>query len=171
MTDLVRRALDGDVDAFEQLYRENVNRVYALSLRMTADEARAEDMTQEVFIRAWEKMSTFRGDSSFSTWLHRLAFNLIIQNRRSDIRRLARVSALPELDGLDSGRSDAPAEPRIDIERAIATLPPGARTVFVLHDVEGFKHEEIARTTGCAVGTVKAQLHRARRLLRKVLDR
>jgi RNA polymerase sigma-70 factor (ECF subfamily) len=171
MTDLVRRALDGDVDAFEQLYRENVNRVYALSLRMTADEARAEDMTQEVFIRAWEKMSTFRGDSSFSTWLHRLAFNLIIQNRRSDIRRLARVSALPELDGLDRGRSDAPAEPRIDIERAIATLPPGARTVFVLHDVEGFKHEEIARTTGCAVGTVKAQLHRARRLLRKVLER
>jgi RNA polymerase sigma-70 factor (ECF subfamily) len=171
MTDLVRRALDGDLSAFEHLYRENVNRVYALALRMTADATQAEDMTQEVFVRAFEKLSTFRGESSFATWLHRLAVNLVIQNRRSDIRRLARVTPQEDLDSFDRGRHDVATEPRIDLERAIATLPPGARAVFLLHDVEGFKHEEIARRTGAAVGTVKAQLFRARRLLRKVLDR
>lgn len=171
MTDLVRRALDGDLGAFESLYRENLSRVYALTLRMTADASQAEDLTQEIFVRAWEKLSTFRGDSSFSTWLHRLALNFVIQKRRSDVRRLARVTPIADLEGFDRGLPDHPTEPRIDLERAIATLPPGARTVFVLHDVEGYKHEEIARRTGAAVGTVKAQLFRARRLLRKVLDR
>jgi RNA polymerase sigma-70 factor (ECF subfamily) len=171
MTDLVRRALDGDLDAFEHLYRENLNRVYALALRMTADATQAEDLTQEIFVRAWQKLSTFRGDSSFSTWLHRLAVNLVIQDRRSHVRRLARITPLADMEGFDRGVPDVPTGPRIDLERAIATLPPGARTVFLLHDVEGYKHEEIARRTGSAVGTVKAQLFRARRLLRKVLDR
>lgn len=171
MTDLMDRARAGDAAAFEQLYRENVNRVYALSLRMTANPVEAEDLTQDVFIRAWRKLDTFRGDSAFSTWLHRLAVNVIIQSLRSRKRRLDREMTTDDLSAYDKGREDEPVEPIADLERAIRTLPPGARLVFLLHDVEGYKHEEIAESTGTAVGTSKAQLHRARTLLRKVLER
>lgn len=171
LTPLVRRALDGDLEAFEQLYRENVNRVHALCLRITADATRAEDLTQEIFVRAWEKLASFRGESSFYTWLHRLAVNYVIQTHRSEARRAARVTVVEDPALLSPGRLDPPAESRLDLERAVAALPPGARMVFVLHDVEGLRHEEIARRMGSAVGTSKAQLHRARRLLRKALDR
>lgn len=171
MTELIRRAQGGDPAAFEELYRENVNRVYALSLRMTANAGEAEELTQDIFVRAWTKLGTFRGESAFSTWLHRLAVNVIIQSRRSRNRRWDRETSMEDLTVVDVGLPDSPVEPITDLERAIRTLPPGARLVFLLHDVEGFKHEEIANRTGTAVGTVKAQLHRARKLLRKILER
>jgi RNA polymerase sigma-70 factor, ECF subfamily len=167
---LVRRVQDGDADAFEHLYRHNVDRVYAVCLRMVADVSLAEELTQDVFVRAWEAIGTFRGESAFSTWLHRLAVNVVLGRMRS-LKREDRW-LLPEADGAEFGVQAAGAEPglRLDLEAAIAKLPPGARQVFVLHDMEGYKHEEIARLTGTAVGTMKAQLHRARKLLRGMLQ-
>lgn len=168
---VVRRAQQGDAAAFEQLYRQNVNRVYAVCLRLCGDGARAEELAQDVFVRAWEKLGGFEGKSAFSTWLHRLAVNVVLSDRRSEKVRVNRVfgTEQPELYERP-GRAVEPGH-AIDLERAIATLPKGARTVFVLHDVEGFKHEEIAELHGLAVGTCKAQLHRARRLLREALGR
>jgi RNA polymerase sigma-70 factor (ECF subfamily) len=169
--DVVRRAQAGEVPAFEQLYRENMGRVYALCLRLSCDAALAEELTQDVFVRAWEKLGSFRGDSAFSSWLYPLAVNVALSERRSRRRRTARVMATDDLTPFD--RSERLEEPgaAVDLERALATLPDGARAVFVLHDVEGYRHEEIARLTGIATGTSKAQLHRARRLLREALDR
>jgi RNA polymerase sigma-70 factor, ECF subfamily len=168
---VVRRAQQGDAAAFERLYRQNVNRVYAVCLRLCGDGARAEELAQDVFVRAWEKLGGFEGKSAFSTWLHRLAVNVVLSDRRSEKVRVNRVfgTEQPELYERP-GRATDPGH-AIDLERAIATLPRGARTVFVLHDVEGFKHEEIAELHGLAVGTCKAQLHRARRLLREALGR
>lgn len=171
MTSLVHRAQSGDLVAFEQLYREHADRVYALALRMVANVDQAEDLTQEAFIRAWKNLGSFRGDSSFGTWMHRVTVNVVIEKRRSAGRREKRETGVE-----NPGDYERPVPPRIpdqaiDLERAIAELPPGARKVFVLHDVEGFKHEEIAGQMGTAVGTVKAQLHRARRLLREALTR
>lgn len=168
---LVRRAQEGDVTAFEQLYRENVGRVYALCLRLSADAARAEEFTQDVFIRAWEKLGSFRGESAFTSWLHRLTVNVVLSQRRSEGRRAAHEVTTDDLSYFDGASHVAPPEAGIDLERAIEALPPGARTVFVLHDVEGYKHEEIARLTGRAEGTCKALLHRARKLLREALER
>jgi RNA polymerase sigma-70 factor (ECF subfamily) len=168
----VRRAQAGDAAAFEQLYRDNVNRVYALCLRISGDAGRAEELTQDVFVRAWQKLASFEGKSAFSTWLHRLAVNVVLGDRRSEKVRVARVFATdqPEVWERPSTKAADPGT-GIDLERAIAQLPPGARSVFVLHDVEGYRHEEIARMHGSAVGTCKAQLHRARRLLREALGR
>ncbi|HEU4563330.1 MAG TPA: RNA polymerase sigma factor [Gemmatimonadaceae bacterium] len=171
MSELVRAAGSGDEAAFELLYREHAGRVYALCLRLTGDGARARELTQDVFVRAWERLGSFRGESAFSSWLHRLAVNVALSAHRGDRRRLARVEparTLPdrEPDGLGA---DALLALDMDLERAIGALPPGARVVFVLHDVEGYRHEEIARLTGTAVGTCKAQLFRARRLLREAL--
>ena len=168
---LVRRAQAGDVAAFEQLYRENVDRVFALCLRLSADRGRAEELTQDAFVRAWEKLGTFEGKSAFSTWLHRLAVNVVLGERRSEKVRVARIFAVDQPEVYETaGRMPEPGH-AIDLERAIAALPPGARTAFVLHDVEGYKHEEIAAAQGWAVGTCKAQLHRARKLLREMLGR
>lgn len=171
MIGLVRRAQEGDQSAFRELYQRQVGRVFALCLRLAADPVRAEELTQDVFVRAWERLGTFRGESAFSTWLHRLAVNTVLGERRSERRRLKRVFATadPEL-GEVSGR-DPPPGLALDLDRAIARLPPGARLIFVLHDVEGYQHEEIARLVGVAPGTSKAQLHRARRLLREALER
>lgn len=168
----VRRAQQGETAAFEQLYHAHVGRVYALCLRLCGDPARAEELTQDVFVRAWEKLESFQGKSAFSTWLHRLAVNVVLGDRRSEGVRVHRVFTTdePEKYELPSTRGSDPGT-AMDLERAIAMLPPGARTVFVLHDVEGYKHEEIARMQGSAVGTCKAQLHRARRLLREALGR
>ncbi|HYH79178.1 MAG TPA: RNA polymerase sigma factor [Longimicrobium sp.] len=167
----VRRAQQGDVAAFEKLYRDNVDRVFALCLRMTGDGAKAEELTQDVFVRAWEKLATFEGKSAFSTWLHRLAVNVVLGGRRADGIRIGKVFSTDDLEAYETpGRPPDPGQ-AMDLERAIAKLPPGARTVFVLHDVEGYKHEEIAELHGLAVGTCKAQLHRARRLLREALER
>ena len=172
MRDLVQRAQDGDLEAFRELYRENAGRVYAVCLRMAADAGRAEELTQEVFVRAWKKLGHFRGESAVASWLHRVAVNVVLESWRSEQRREARVQSagdLSQLAGIPAPRL-APEE-RIDLERAIASLPPGARMVYVLHDVEGYRHREIAKLTGSAVGTSKAQLHRARRLLMEALER
>ena len=172
----VARAAAGDRGAFERVYRLHVNRVYALCTRMIADRTRAEELTQDVFVRAWEKLHLFRGESSFSTWLHRLTVNVVLNARKSEGRDRSRYEENDD----DAGGMDAhpgvvgmPLAPGdlLDLEEAIAKLPPGARRVFVLHDVEGYKHEEIAEMLGVTSGATKAQLHRARLLLREALNR
>ena len=183
---LIERARAGDVTAFEQVYRREVGRVYALCLRMTADAQRARELTQTVFVRAWDRLGSFRGDSQLSSWLHRIAVNEVLIDARTERRRRARVVLAEDEeatsdDSDESDRRDAPrstgitlpvdTESRIDLERAIGELPPGARTVFVLHDIEGYRHEEISRMTGSAEGTSRAQLHRARKLLMEALSR
>ena len=169
--DVVRRAQASDVAAFEQLYRENVDRVFALCLRLSGDSNRAEELTQDVFVRAWERLASFEGKSAFSTWLHRLAVTHGLGEKRSEKVRVGKVFATDEPEVFETaGRAPDPGH-AIDLERAIATLPPGAKTVFVLHDVEGYKHEEIADTLGITTGGSKAQLHRARLLLREALQR
>ena len=168
-TDTVGRAVRGDVRAFEELYRTNSGRVYALCLRMSGDPNVAEDLAQESFIRAWEKLGTFRGSSAFSTWLHRVTVNVVLGDRRRLSRREGRVKMVGDDAIVDSASRATPPGVHLDLEKAITALPDGARTVFVLHDVEGWIHAEIADITGIAVGTSKAQLHRARKLLRKAL--
>lgn len=170
MNDTVRQAQKGDTVAFRALYEAHVGRVYALCLRIAGDVAEAEEHTQDVFVRAWERLSSFRGDSAFSTWLHRLAVNEVLQGRRSAGRRSARL-LLAEDGGASHDTGRAQPVPTGDLTRAIAALPPGARAVFVLHDVEGYQHDEIAQMTGIAEGTSKAQLHRARQLLREAMSR
>jgi len=168
---LVRRAQAGDHDAFGELYRRHVDRVFALCLRLTADRDLASLLTQDAFVRAWRNIAGFRGESRLLTWLHRLTVNVVMDHRRAEKRRLDRETALAD-DGESGFRAvvqPAPVGARRDLERAIAGLPTGARTVFTLHEVEGYRMREIAEMTGVAVGTVKAQLHRARRLLREVL--
>jgi len=165
----VLRAQSGDFGAFEELYRRTVGRVYAICLRMTGDRTRAEDLTQEAFTRAWQKLDSFRGEAAFAGWLSRVAVNVVLADRRSRLGGPARESRLDEV--LDYGIAGRPFNPAagLDLEMAIAALPEGARTVFVLHDVEGYRHEEISRLMGVAVGTSKAQLHRARKLLVEAL--
>ena len=170
-TDLIGRAQRGDREAFEALYRAHVGRVYALCLRLTADAAQAEERTQDAFVRAWERLGSFRRESAFATWLYRLTVNEVLRRRRSERRREQRVVGTDDPDAFEQPREGQAEAMGVDLERAIAALPAGAREVFVLHDVEGYRHEEIAKLTGVAVGTSKAQLFRARRLLRKVLNR
>lgn len=169
---LVQAARTGEAGAFETLYRRHVGRVYALCLRMAGQAREAEELTQDVFVRAWERIHQFEGRSAFGSWLHRLAVNVVLSTWRSRGRRRSRVVAMDDLTlvelVVDRGHRPHPRH-GIDLERAIAGLPKGARTVFVLHDISGFKHREIAEHTGLAVGTCKAQLHRARRLLREAL--
>lgn len=167
--DLVRAAQAGDVAAFERLYQENVKRVYALCYRMAGSAQLAEELTQDVFVRAWQKLSGFRGESAFASWLYPIAVNVTYSERRSRQRRESRVNAYDDLTPFEGGTPQPRPALGIDLERAIGGLPEGAREVFVLHDVEGLKHEEIAAHVGIAVGTSKAQLHRARRLLREAL--
>jgi RNA polymerase sigma-70 factor (ECF subfamily) len=167
----VALAASGDRRAFERLYRENVNRVFSLCTRMTGSRTRAEELTQDVFVRAWEKLPLFRGESAFSTWLHRLAVNVVLNARKVEGRERGRSSEDDETElELPSHKVARHAE-RMDLEAAIALLPRGARRVFVLHDVEGYKHEEIAEMLGVTSGGSKAQLHRARLLLREALNR
>ena len=167
--ELVRRAQAGEEAAFEALYRAHAGRVYALCLRMAGDAGDAKALTQDVFVRAWEQLGTFRGEAAFATWLHRLTVNLVLMDRRQEARR--REDALPPGDALETGRADAPLELRMDLEAAVAALPPMARQVLVLHDVEGYQHAEIGGLLGIAEGTSKAHLFRARRLLREALER
>jgi RNA polymerase sigma-70 factor (ECF subfamily) len=158
----------GDAEAFERLYRATVDRIYALVRRM-AGPAAADDLTQEVYLRAWSKLHTFRGDAAFGTWLHRLAVNLVL-GRRETLRR--RESRFLDGEGLIEGMAARLARPglRMDFERALEHLPPRARAVFVLYDVEGYPHDEIAQRLDITVGTSKSQLHRARMILRNHLD-
>jgi RNA polymerase sigma-70 factor, ECF subfamily len=167
----ISRAQAGDLDAFEVLYRENSGRVFALCLRMRAgDRAGATELMQDVFVRAWRRLATFRGDCAFSSWLHRLAINTMLENARSETRREARVLPMDDTSRLPGAAKGSSVEFRMDMEAAVASLPKGARLAFVLHDVEGYQHQEIAQQLGISVGTVKAQLHRARRLLRAKLE-
>lgn len=166
----IKAAQAGDAGAFRLVYEAHVGRVHALCLRLTGEPSWAEELTQDVFVRVWERLGSFRGDSAFGTWLYRLAMNEVLMALRSTRRREHKVETRSEPPEA-LARVGREPESAIDLERAIATLPEGCRTVFVLHDVEGLRHEEIARLTGTAVGTSKAHLFRARRLLREVLDR
>lgn len=164
---LVARARKGDVSAFEALYRANAPRVFGVCLRMAASRDEAEGWSQEIWIRVWERIGTFRSESRFSTWLHRLSVNLILDRKRSDARRADRrvkmESTWTEQESFDQ------REDMLDLKKAVDQLPDRARTVFLLYDVEGYKHREIAERLGVAEGTVKAHLHRARRMLREAL--
>jgi RNA polymerase sigma-70 factor (ECF subfamily) len=168
--DLVSRARAGDRSAFDALYDEHVGHVYAVCLRMTADPRRAESLAQDAFVRAWRGLPGFRGDSRFSSWLHRLTVNVVLEDSRAERRRESRVRAVPDPALHDGGTTMPDAGLRLDLERAVSELPVGARRVLVLHDVLGHPQKEVAEMLGIAVGTVKAQLHRARRLLREKLS-
>ena len=168
--DDVRKAVDGDPRAFERLYRSHVGRVYALAVRLV-DEEWADDLTQEVFIRAWDKLSTFGGRARFGTWLHRLAVNLILSRRGTLRSRQSRQAGGDDVVGLAAAPRLASPAARLDLEAAVKRLPDRAREVFVLYDVEGYSHEEIAELTGVSVGTTKSQLHRARMIMREYLQR
>ena len=164
---LARRAAGADVAAFELLYRRHHRRVHGVIVRLVGQAgSRAEDLTQEAFVRAWQALPSFRFESAVSTWLHRLAVNTALMELRA---RRSRPVADDDEDAFDSLSTPDTAGRAVlgrDLERAVATLPPRARAVLVLHDVEGWKHEEIATELGMAVGSSKAQLHRARGLLR-----
>jgi len=168
-SDLVERARNGDHAAFEALYREQVGRVYGLCLRMVADAAVAEELTQAAFVRAWERLASYRGDASFGAWLRTVAANVVISDRRSRLRRAVREVDAVDQDALAAPPTSAAGE-RLDLERAVASLPAGARAVFVLHDVEGYTHAEVGRLLDVSPITSKTQLHRARRLLRARLE-
>lgn len=167
---LVQRAQARDVGAFEHLYRAHVGRVHAICLRMTANATRAEELTQKAFLLVWQKLPLFRGESAFTSWLHRVAVNAVLADLRAEQRRTQRVFATEDPAAFETAPPPTPAGTRLDLEQAIALLPPQARAVFVLHDVEGWRHDEIAERLGVAVGTSKAQLHRARKLLQEALQ-
>jgi RNA polymerase sigma-70 factor (ECF subfamily) len=165
--DLVARACRGDVSAFESLYRDHVGRVYGLCLRMTGHPEMAEDLAQDTFVNAWRSLPGYEGRSSFSTWLHRIAVNAVLAQRRRPQGR-NEVSLTDETGeqmdfAMELAMDDATP---IDLEKAIAALPSGARDIVVLHGIYGYSHEEAAGMLGLAVGTCKAQLHRARHLMR-----
>jgi RNA polymerase sigma factor (sigma-70 family) len=170
--DLVTLAQAGDVKAFESLYTRHRNRIYGLVWRLCGgDHGLAEDLLQEAFVRAWQKLESFRGESKFGTWLHRLSANVALSDRRSKLSRKKFETAMDEVSERTAiGSSDVFAGQRMDLEQAIAQLPERARTVLVLYDIEGYRHAEIAKMTGMAVGSSKAQLHRARKLVRENLD-
>ena len=174
----VRCAQHGDAVAFKQLYQLHSRRIYTLFLRMVANPTEAEDLTQEAFLRVFRKISTFRGESAFSTWLHRVALNVALMHLR---RKSLVETSLDEMTAPDADRGEPGKEvggpdlsltwlvDRVNLERAVAQLPPTCRMVFVLHDIQGFKHREIAGMMGWSVGTSKVQLHRAHRRLRDLL--
>jgi len=173
----IEQAKVGDAYAFEQLYGLHKRRVYSLCLRMTGNTAEAEDLTQEAFLQLYRKIGTFRGESAFSTWLHRLSVNVVLMHLRK--------KGLPEVsleETLEPQQEDGPKKDigvrdnvlagsidRVNLERAIENLPPGYRIIFVLHDIEGYEHNEIAEMMGCSIGNSKSQLHKARMKLRDLL--
>ena len=168
----VALAAQGDTGAFERVYHAHLGRVYNLARRMAGPES-ADELTQDVFVRVWQKLGTFRGESSFGTWLHRLAVNVIIERFRA--LGTARDRFLADGETALERMSGAPSAPRfdtrMDVDAALKRLPAGARTVFVLHDIEGYRHEEIGEMLGVSIGTSKSQLHRARMTLRGHLRR
>jgi RNA polymerase sigma-70 factor (ECF subfamily) len=168
VTALIQRARKGDSTAFERLYREFSGRVYGLCLRMTRDPSAAEDCVQEAFINAWRALDRFEIRSSFSTWLHRIAVNVVLGKRRR-LSFAVEDSIEPEALEASEWSLDTPVE-ESEIEAAIAELPDGARDVLVLSGIYGYSHGETAQMLGVAEGTCKAQLHRARKLLKERLD-
>jgi RNA polymerase sigma-70 factor (ECF subfamily) len=172
--DLAQRCKQGDVAAFEELYRAHSARLYSLLLRMVGGAEDAEDLLQDVFLQAHRKLDSFRGDSSLGTWLYRLAVNQCLDYLRGRQSKMTRVTESFEDEAVQEPASLAPAVPaaisRVDLERAIARLPEGCRLAFVLHDVEGFAHHEVAGLLGISEGTSKSQVHKARLKLRSMLS-
>lgn len=171
--ELAQRASTGDMIAFEELYSRHNRRVYSLCLRMTQSAPEAEDLTQEVFIQLYRKIGSFRGDSAFTTWLHRLTVNQVLMHFRKRSVKLEQTTDEGETPiqvvvGTENPNT-MPVVDKIALDKAIAQLPRGYKTVFILHDIEGLEHEEIARSLGCSVGTSKSQLHKARMKLRMLL--
>lgn len=166
--DLIARARRRDSGAFEQLYRRNVDRIYALCLRMTSNVAEAEDCVQEAFIQAWKQLDRFRGDSAFATWMHRIAVNAVLGRMRKSKREQYRLEVVA--DSVDSAPPEHNDGELRDLSAAVGRLPEGARHVFVLHAIYGYSHDEAAGMLGIATGTSKAQMHRARRLLAQSLQ-
>jgi RNA polymerase sigma-70 factor, ECF subfamily len=170
---LAQASAEGDMQAFEEIYQRHNRRVYSLCLRMTQNVSEAEDLAQEVFIQLFRKIGSFRGESAFTTWLHRMTVNQVLMHFRKRSVKLEQTTEEGEtpvqiVRGTENPNK-MPVVDRIALDKAIAQLPPGYRTVFVLHDVEGHEHEEVARILGCSVGTSKSQLHKARMKLRKLL--
>ncbi|HEY0404884.1 MAG TPA: RNA polymerase sigma factor [Pyrinomonadaceae bacterium] len=172
---LTQRAAQGDMQSFAELFERHNRRVYSLCLRMTQNVSEAEDLAQEVFVQLFRKVGSFRGESAFTTWLHRMTVNQVLMHfRKKKVRDEKTTEDGETPDSVVPGTADPnrmPIVDRIALDNAIAQLPPGYRTVFVLHDVEGYEHEEIARIRGCSVGTSKSQLHKARMKLRGILKR
>jgi RNA polymerase sigma-70 factor (ECF subfamily) len=175
----IRRAQEGNSAAFEYLYQLHGRRVYALCLRMVGNPADAEDLMQEAFLQLFRKIGTFRGESAFSTWLHRMTVNVVLMRlRKKSLPTDSLEESMesdPESSGpkRDIGAADlhlSGAVDRVNLERSIEKLPPGYRTVFVLHDIQGYEHNEIANIMGCSVGNSKSQLHKARTRLRELLQ-
>ncbi|MBI3475960.1 MAG: sigma-70 family RNA polymerase sigma factor [Acidobacteria bacterium] len=174
--DAIERAKQGDEAAFEALYNLHKRRVYSLCLRMVSNPAQAEDLAQEAFLQLFRKIGTFRGESAFSTWLHRMTVNVVLMNLRRKGLPLVSLEETLETDE-ETPRKELGAPDlkltgsidRLQLQRAIEKLPPGYKTVFVLHDVEGFEHNEIAEMVGCSIGNSKSQLHKARLKLRDAL--
>jgi RNA polymerase sigma-70 factor, ECF subfamily len=172
----IERAKQGDAEAFEALYNLHKRRVYSLCLRMTANTAAAEDLTQEAFLQLFRKIGTFRGESAFSTWLHRMAVNVVLMQLRKKglpvVPLEENIETEEEAPRKEPGADDprlAGSIDRMQLQRSIASLPPGYRMIFLLHDVEGYEHNEIAEMVGCSIGNSKSQLHKARMKLREIL--
>ena len=175
--DLIERAKVGDAQAFQALYDKHKRRVYSLCLRMTSNTAEAEDLTQEAFLQLYRKIGTFRGESAFSTWLHRLSVNVVLMHLRKKSLPVVSLEETTQGGDDDTPKKDFGAEDialagsidRLRLQKAVQDLPPGYRTIFVLHDVEGYEHNEIAAIVGCSIGNSKSQLHKARMKLRDML--
>jgi RNA polymerase sigma-70 factor, ECF subfamily len=173
----IERAKQGDAQAFQALYDRHKRRVYSLCLRMTANTAEAEDLTQEAFLQLYRKIATFRGESAFSTWLHRLSVNVVLMHLRKKSLPVVSLEETTQGSDDDSPKKDFGADDlalagsidRLQLQKAVDDLPPGYRTIFVLHDVEGYEHNEIATIVGCSIGNSKSQLHKARMKLRDLL--
>jgi len=172
--ELAQRCRQGDAAAFEELYRAHAGRLYNLVFRMAGSGHDAEDLLQEVFLHAHRKLGSFRGDSSLGTWLYRLAVNHCLDVLRGRQARMTRVTDSLDEEGAEEPAAAAPRVPtaisRLDLDRAIERLPPGCRAAFVLHDVEGFEHNEVAKLLGVSEGTSKSQVHKARMKLRAMLS-
>ena len=175
----IRRAQRGDPEAFERIYQLHSRRVYSLCLRMVGNTAEAEDLVQEAFLQLFRKIHTFRGESAFSTWLHRLTVNVVLMRLRKKTLPETSLEEATEPDEESGGPRREVGGPdallsgsidRVNLERAIEQLPPGYKTVFVLHDIQGYEHNEIAKLMGCSVGNSKSQLHKARMRLRELLQ-
>ena len=172
--ELARRCRDGDASAFEELYRQYAGRLYNLTLRMAGSKQEAEDLLQDVFLHAYRKLGSFRGDSSLGTWLYRLGMNQCLDYLRGRQAKMSQATDSLDEEGAAELASPMPVAPiavnRLDLERAIGQLPKGCRAAFLLHDVEGFEHNEVAKILGVSEGTSKSQVHKARAKLRALLS-
>lgn len=172
-TELVRNAQQGDGSGFKQLFNLNVNRIYAFCLRMSSNTQLAEEITQDVFVKAWENLHKFRGESKFSTWLHSIAVNEFLTQKRTQKRFMQRFTSTDDVLKYDrrGEKSEIHINTNIDLENAISLLPEQAKIVLILHDIEGYRHKEIAKMINIEIGTSKAHLHRARKILREELSK